>query len=379
MTIQTHLNREVYLKRLVDNPIWFNRNDSLNRNFFSVREMPVQFEHPNQPGRFDYYPDRKVLINMSTGKAISLVRDNFLVVEHNQAFELGVHLFEMLFGVKPSIHKEYLSLSTTDYLVDFISESCRFELDIDGYRYINRRRSLVESENLTQPDYIESFSATALTEGVPHINPAFKDEYRPFLRVTNFLRGNNSFYIEIGFYRSRCTNGMLLGMRSQTSFKHSYYTDSFLDIKKKALDFFHEHNRKMFGTMDRVWKLLTIPIPVDRMHLVCFDIYQDELMKKSHEERLYLQQTIKDLSEAYAKEIGENMNAALNVATDIAKRWETGKSSQNKIQRRAALFLHRYTTKSFRVDAYLKSIADIEQHVMTAKRREDNDIIDEAF
>ena len=362
---------------MIFNPIVFNAGSMSQRSFFRVKETAVLFEDPLMVGMMKGYPNRKVIINLDRNEGISIVRDNFLVVEHSRAFELGRELFELLFGATPQVHKEWMSSSTTDYSVDFISESCKFVLDRSGYRYSGLPRRRADLSFAELPDYIEEFNAPlALRRSAP-IRTDFVDEYRPFLRVSNYLRDNNSMEIEIGFYRSRCTNGMLLGMRSKTVFRQSYFVRNFNEIRFNAIEFFETHNRRMFKSMERVWRLLTIPVSADQLHLIAYDIYEEELTRKSIEDRQYLRVVIKDLAKAYVNEIGENLNAALNVATDLSKRLETGRSTQNKLQRRAAQWMHKVTYKSFNLEQYLKGLDGIEDRVMNERFFQEEDVLEQ--
>jgi hypothetical protein len=364
---------------MINNPIFISKAPLEFSNFFKVKETPAQFSDPQNQQLMRYYKDRKIIVNLTTNEGISIVRDNFLVVEHKDAFELGVYIFEMLFGVKPQIFKEYLSNSTTDYFVDLISDDSRFVLDSTGFHYATLRRSSDIDRHMEPAYTIREFRPEGVLVNSPWIVPKFKDTYRPFIRVSNFLRDNNSLYIELGFYRDRCTNGMLLGMRSKSIFKQSYFVSHFEIIKRNAIEYFEIHNQRMYGSMERLWKLLSIPVSRENMRLISFDIYSEELKKKGIEEREYLQQLISDLADAYIIEIGENMNAALNVATDLSKRLESGRGNQSNLQRRASMWMQKMTAKSFRVDKYIQEIQNAELDVMNARTIKEEEIIDDEF
>jgi cell division protein ZapA (FtsZ GTPase activity inhibitor) len=364
---------------MINNPIFISKAPVELRYFFKVRETPVLFTDPQNHQLMCYYKDRKVIVNLSTNNGISIVRDNFLLVEHKDAYELGVAIFERLFGVTPQVHKEFLNQNTTDYVVDLISEDTTFILDGNGFQYESIRRD--DSYNyLAEPPYTRrDFSASNSLVGAPWIVPKFQDKYRPFIRVSNYLRDNNSLHIELGFYRDRCTNGMLLGQRSRSIFKQSYFVPHFEIIKRNAFEYFENHNQKMYGSMERLWKLLSMPVSRENMRLIAFDIYGEELRKKGIEEREYLQHLISDLVNAYTDEIGENMNAALNVATDLSKRLETGRGSQSNLQRRASMWMQRVTSRSFRIEKYLYDLQDVEESVMNAKSQKEEEFIDDEF
>ena len=95
-----------------------------NSNFFEISERPVRFEDPFQKNNFSYYPHKKVVINNNDREGISIVRSEFLTIKHEDAFDLGVQLFEMMFGITPQVHRETLNPKGTDYSVDLISENC---------------------------------------------------------------------------------------------------------------------------------------------------------------------------------------------------------------------------------------------------------------
>jgi hypothetical protein len=362
---------------MIYNPLIFKASPRQERMFFNVHETPVKYDDPEQEGVMRYYPNRKVIINLNLNEGISLVRSNFLAVEHGDAFQLGQQLFEMLFGVTPQVHKEWMSPSTTDYYVDLISESSRFVLDYNGFRYSSAQKRGVDIDLMSMPPHLVEFDAPPAWRRPQWIKRDFKDAYRPFLRVSNYLRDNNSMVIEMGFYRDRCTNGMLLGMRSKTIFKQSYVVNSFEQITQNAFQFFEKHNKYMFNSMERLWKLLVMPISIDDMHLITYDIYEEEMSRKSFGERQHLRRVIKDLVKGYSDEIGENMNAALNVATDLSKRLETGRSSQSRMQRRAAHWMHKVTSGSFKMESYLRSLAGIEERVLMARLEQEDEFMED--
>jgi hypothetical protein len=93
----------------------FNQNYYGQSAFFKVTETPVIYEDPFTK-LFKEYPDKKIIINETTREAISIVGSNFLPVTHENAFQLGVEIFEILFGITPEIHKEEINNRT--YLND---------------------------------------------------------------------------------------------------------------------------------------------------------------------------------------------------------------------------------------------------------------------
>jgi hypothetical protein len=334
----------------------------VNTHFFDICETPVRYEDPLDKKVFKYYPDKKIIINDNLNEAISIVGSSFFPVKHEHAFDLGVTIFEMMFGVTPQIHKEAINSRTTDYSVDLISEKCKIVFDSQGYRYIGSsedkiaRSSNSEVNTLDRPNRQLNFIAEN-----------FYDEYYPFIRVSNYLREGNSFYIELGYYRYRCSNGMMLGRKTKMTFKHSYRVSSFEQIKEAAIEQFLRYKKNFMNMAEKLWRLLSIHIPKAQIRLVSFDIFEKELIRKSIAERKRLQLALNDLIDKYVKEIGENLNAALNVATEFSKLIEGTRVSQSTIQNLSTIWINRVTKKTFNIETYLREINNIEEQVLNAK------------
>ena len=335
--------------------------------FFNIEETPVLYEDPIKKGSYRNYPDKKIIINNNLNEGISIVKNGFLSVRHEEAYNLGITIFEMLFGVTPQIHKESLNARTTDYNVDLISEKCKIVFDSRGYRYVNgganENKSLMETN---RRDDNRNINETPLRNR-EIIAENFYDEYFPFIRVSNYLRDGNSFYIEMGYYRYRCSNGMMLGRKTKMTFKHSYYVSDFKKIKEAAIDQFLRYKKSFLNMAEKLWRLLSIHVPKAQMRLVSFDIFEKELIKKSVSERKRLQIVLNDLIDKYVKEIGENLNAALNVATEFSKLLEGNRVSQSTIQNLSTIWINRVTKKTFNIETYLNEINDIEERVLNAK------------
>lgn len=335
--------------------------------YFNIEETPVLYEDPIKKGNYRNYPDKKIIINNNINKGISIVKNGFLSVRHEEAYNLGLTIFEMLFGITPQIHKESLNSRTTDYNVDLISEKCKIVFDSRGYRYVNGRanenNSLMETN---RRDDNRNINETPLRNR-EIIAENFYDEYFPFIRVSNYLRDGNSFYIEMGYYRYRCSNGLMLGRKTKTTFKHSYYVSDFQKIKEAAIDQFLRYKKSFLNMAEKLWRLLSIHVPKAQMRLVSFDIFEKELIKKSVSERKRLQIVLNDLIDKYVIEIGENLNAALNVATEFSKILEGNRVSKSTIQNLSTIWINRVTKKTFNIETYLNEINDIEERVLNAK------------
>ena len=339
-----------------------------NNYFFYIEETPVLYQDPLESRNYRRYPDKKIILNKSLNEGISIVANSFLPVRHEEAFNLGVNIFEMLFGVTPQIHKQKINANSTDYNVDFISEKCKIVFDSTGYRFIG--------ENGHKGISTEIFNRSTLnlpTGSTNYIAEKFYDEYYPFIRVSNYLREGNSFFIELGYYRYRCSNGMMLGRKTKMTFKHSYRVGSFRQIKESAIEQFLRYKERFMDMAAKLWRLLSIHVPKAQMRLVSFDIFEKELIKKSIAERKRLQGMLSDLIDKYVLEIGENLNAAINVATEFSKLLEGTRVSQSTIQNLTTIWISRATKKTFNIDTYLKEIINIEEKVLNAKEVEEEE------
>jgi len=334
----------------------------LNGNFFGVDETEVLYQDRNTGKQLNTFPNKKVLINRASGFGISIVKNNFLAVHHQDAFNLGKTLFEMMFGISPDIHKESINSKQTDYSVDFISEKCKIQFTQFGYRYLNPND---RDFRLASEDNMQGISNNGGMQSLSYIASNFKDEYHPFLRVSNYLREGNSFYIEMGYYRYRCSNGLMLGRKTQTTFRHSYYVPSFKLIQAAAMEQFLRHKHSFMYMAENLWKLLRVYVPKAKMRLISFDIFEKELLKKSLDERLRLQVVLNELIDKYVFEIGENLNAALNVATDFSKQLEGQKVSQSQIQNLASTWVARVTRNSFVIEKYWADLNGIEDRILS--------------
>jgi len=322
--------------------------------FFNVKESPVLFEYPFN-GSIQSYDGKKVLINDDIQRAISIVPDNFYAVPNSDAFNLGVKIFEILFDVTPHVHKEYGNSNGTEYCVDLVSKDLKIIFNNNGYYFQNGRSDIASNSNRTNRN-----SNT-------FINENFHDEYHPFVRVHNSLRSYRSFYIEMGYYRYACSNGMLLGRKTKITYKHSYISTSFDSIRRSAIEHFHVNKFNMTEFAEKLWGLLSTPISREKMPKVSFDIFEKVLIKVDVIKREKLQEDLSSLVTKYVIEIGENLNAALNVATDFAKLLEGNEIPQSSLQNLPVIWLNKVSKKDFSIEKYLDQIAGIEIQVMTAK------------
>lgn len=331
-------------------------------HFFSLAEAPVRYEYPIS-GNFDFYHGKKVIINKDRNEPISIVPSNFYAMPNIHAFDLGVEIFELMFGATPSVHKEYTKSNKTEYAVDLVSKDVKIVFKNQGFQilgYNSQSERNSEFHNLSN-------------SRIEFISKEFHDEYHPFIRVANALHSRSSFYIEMGYYRYACSNGMLLGRKTKMTFKHSYMFTDFSTIRKSALDYFRINQADIFSFAEKLWKLLSTYIPRAEMRKVSFDLFEKEIIKKDVEERQNLQVILSDLVNKYVQEIGENLNAALNIATDFSKYLEKSGVPKSSLQSIPVSWMNRVVKKEFNIQSYLENLSEIEIKVMNTKVKQTNE------
>lgn len=307
--------------------------------FFNVHTTPVLYDDRTGRNNIVAFPSKKVIVDASEHKGISIVRKNFYVVSHEEAMQLGCRIFQEIFGVLPSIHQQHLNGTKTDYTVDLVSDECKIVINREGYHYHNpyrddHRVDLFQSERVLPMNDVR----------IPNY---FKDVYHPFIRVSNFLRDGVSMVIQMGYYRARCSNGMLFDLSLPLRFSHSYFVNTFAKIELDALRYFKLNQRYMFTMAEQLWKLMYLSVRRDIMGVITYDMFHAQLDALPNAKQKKLLMELDRLVEKYSVELGENMNAAINVATDFSKLLGKRQTSTSEVQRIAGEWMHRVTNERF--------------------------------
>lgn len=352
----------------MNSPLTFNSTRRDLNNVFPVLETNVLYSDPESHS-IKTYPEKKILINANSNEVLSVVRNNFSPINHEEAYLLGVSIFKNVFGVTPEVHRENTNRKKTDYFVDLVSERCKIIIDAQGYRYTNG-----EDNNIIQPESNVN-NVLESRERERTFDPNFQDVYHPFVRVSNFLKDGSSFYIELGYYRYRCSNGLMLGRRTKMTFKHSYSNTSFTELAIAAHIHFHGQKSRFMNAAEKIWILLNIYVSKDAIRSISFDIFEKTLLGKSQEERKKLRDQLYALTDFYISEIGFNLNAALNVATDFSKLLCSNSegSSLSILQNYATSWMNRVSSKRFNLSKYLNEIKGKEEYILNAKDKKSDD------
>ncbi|MFM7309854.1 MAG: hypothetical protein ACKOZY_04545 [Flavobacteriales bacterium] len=333
--------------------------------FFPVSEQNVFVGDSVQHAQ--RWREHKALFNADLNEPIALVSKRFHVFTHEQAHQLGERIFKQLFAHQPVINKQSLSSDTTDYLVEFVHDGVYIEFSASGYRFHGGDdRMHMEMGDRLMHRQSESLLGHR-NERVPSTNVIatnFIDRYHPFIRVNNHLAGGKSFTIELGYYRARCCNGLLYGSRNAMTFRRSYLSTAFPSVEADALFYFSHRRIQFMGLASQLYKLLLIPCPADQLHLIALDIYRGYFQRWNRRQCQDYRDVLIRLADKYRQEIGCNVNAALNVATEFAQYLCHSRYMAMKLQRDCSEWLMKKNRTGYHFSRYLQHMADIEEELV---------------
>jgi hypothetical protein len=333
--------------------------------FFPVTTKSVLFDDATKPGFKKIFRGKKIIANAQTGDGLSIVSDKHLAVSHREAYHLGRNIFHLLFKCNPDIYKEDLNKSTTDYCVDLVNEQCKIRMTSSGIEYQSPSEDRLEVEQLAQD--INMLDVPAV--GAPFVKKDFTDEYYPFIRVTNYLRGNQLFVIEVGYYRWKCSNGLMFGRRTDSTFEHSYLCPGLDYIGVMAENHFRQYNRDFLQKAVELWNLLKTPVQKTDMKLLVLQLFEEDLFRLKLVERTSVMNQLNVLVDKYSEEIGENANAMVNVATDLLKLLHRVRISPSYLQAAVGEWMSRIPNIALPTDTERAELLLMEQQLLHEEKR----------
>lgn len=291
------------------------------------------------------------LVNQFTQEGISIVDANFTVIEHAEALKLGMDIFQHTFGKLPQIHRLSSSMNGTEFSVDLIHPACKYVLNRHGvYSTFSEARIGYDTPFLR--DTSENIRMNRRDE--PVFNKEISDEYFPFVRVSNYLKKNRSFTIEMGYYRYKCSNGMLMGKRTRYTFRSSYANTSLLRIHEGAFHYFRNIKQRLIKPLETMWNLLQTPLAYDQLHLPAVQMFYDDLKREPYEKRLAAINYMMHLRSRYVAEIGLNFNAAMNIATDLSHHIYGDTFALNRSQSITGAWMSYFKSKNFNPTRFIQ-------------------------
>jgi hypothetical protein len=336
--------------------------------FFPVVTRSVLYDDINVPGNKKVMPGKKIIVNAHTGEGLSIVPEAQLAVPHMDAYNLGVHIFQLLFGCSPIVYKERTNSNQTDYSVDLVNEQCKIMLTENGVRIglpLSQHEHRVLHEDAVENDYEINRPFPVL----PEHRPTFYDEYYPFVRVSNYLRAQASFEIEVGYYRWKCSNGLMFGRKTESTFEHSYICPGIGYITLMAENHFHRYDRHFLTNAIELWSLLKTYVPKTDMKLLVMQLFEEDLYRLKLAERLSVMNQLNILVEKYVLEIGENANAMINVATDLLKLLPCNRVSPSYLQAAVGEWMKRIPRIATPNDIQRGQLLLMEQELLHEEKR----------
>ena len=310
-----------------------NRIDDL---LFPVEEHPVFASIPDPNGeRRVAIPDKKAIVNRTTGRVVGVVSRSYRLVSNTQALDWARDCCRHVF---PASSEAEWEVKAADGPVT--GGHCAIDL----------------KHNSTALDFT--------------LTPA-KDRpeaFGPFIRVINSYNALRALSFAIGFHRKVCKNGLILP-QTVISFR---FTHSRRDIGERIeFNIAHEKLVTLKASLGGyVEALHACNVPADQFGPFVKAVLQiTELRPKASlreiEQRQELESHLLELHERYVDELGWNAYAVFNVVTEFATRpiathWTRREchSYQRLVGQWTADFYHQAKQPGFTLTGHLKSLAN---------------------
>lgn len=305
---------------------------------FPVKEHPVFASVDDATGeRRLPVPEKKAIVNSESHCVLGIVSRGYRLVSNREALDLAHKCCRTVF---PETKQGEWEVEATD------------APGTGGHCYIH----LVH--NSTALDF--SFVPT-------HERP---DVFGPFICVTNSYNGSRALAFDIGFYRKVCTNGLILP-ESIIRFKFTHQRREIgetieFEVARERLAKFKTSFGRYLGTLREC--------PISRgqfVPLICGVLLrrQAEPLKpntREAEEWAALNAHLRQLSDRYARELGENAYAAFNAITEFASHPPANRRvrrDRHSLQRLAGAWVNSFSQQcrqpGFNVDAYIGELTKL--------------------
>lgn len=259
---------------------------------------------------------KHVLINGNTYKPISVVSDIYEIIKNEEAFEYGKKCLKELFDLKESEKIEIYNINASSNF-----SFCHIDL-------ISRNNSL---------------------------SIMIKDEYLPFIRITNSYNSMFKLSFRIGIYRIRCSNGSIFEDESiKIDFDHIKGAKKQINLGLKKEDL-----QNILNKFDSdIHCLINAKIPLEYYFpIFCkglnlnFDLNSKNEKKKNLEiEKLNITSSFfKDKFKKYKDETNNDCYTLYNVMTEAAT---------YGIDRKVS-FVNRVNRNQMRVGSWLNSFTEL--------------------
>jgi hypothetical protein len=243
---------------------------------------------PSGRGRLPI-PEKKALVNRNVGRVLGVVSREYHVVTNRQALDWAYRCCETVF---PTTKAAEWDVSATD--APSTGGHCRIDL-------------------------VHRSAALNFDEVRPGRRP---DAFGPFIRVTNSYNGRLALVFDIGFHRKVCKNGWI-APDTIITFKFSHqHSDVGSGIR---FDVAHDRLQKLQARLgDYFAAVRECHIPATAFEILLLDVLllrPPKSLEPDARETVEwdaLRHYVRELTDSYAGELGENAYAVLNAITDFA-------------------------------------------------------------
>lgn len=308
--------------------------DDYNDLLFPVRTVPVFAElRQDDPSSLRPVPGQKAIVDCTNDRVISVVSSEYQLVTNREALDYAHECCKALFPEVPA----------TSWRV--------------------RQAHAPKSRGHCHMDVMHASAEFGFEWKVSGQDP---EHFAPFVRVTNSYNRTRRLGFNIGFLRMICENGMILPSTSiRFSFNHNtrrigdrirfeVSKKPYQSLRNDFLDFLRPLRRCAIGpAYFRPIALLALAVRAPRKPSDKEKNAWDSFIGK-----------VDSLGRTYAKEVGENAYALLNVVSDIASRpTEAGllRREQHSLQRAAGAWLPSFSKncaeESFDPEGYIQELA----------------------
>lgn len=315
------------------------RLNHLEDILFPVELRPVfAFVGCSREQRRVRIPGKRAVVNMANHRAVGVVSSGYRLVTNREAVD----------AARQCCREVFPETQPSEWQVNAVDAP-----STGGYCHI---------------DLVHNTSALDFEYLLVGERPDVPEVFGPFIRVTNSYNGQRALAFSIGFFRKICKNGMV----GSEVIIHFRFNHSRSDLGE-GIKFQVEYDRlsKMKNSFLECFQALR-DCPVSRPHFE--SLIQGVLLLKGPKELkpetreaaewLGLQQHLKDLSERYARDQGENAYAVLNGITEFASHPPENqhvRRDKHSFQRLAGEWVTTFTKQcrqpSFSIDAYLEELA----------------------
>jgi hypothetical protein len=296
---------------------------------FPIQVSDVYYKHLGQPDKLQD-PDHKAIIRGDSGEVLGMVGSKYEVITHSEAYRLGRSLFKEVFGSRPTVFKVDMNNKGSYCHVDLLNPKER--ISIKG---IQKAR-----------DYKSSIN----------------EEYYPFIRISNSYNHTFALRYNLGFYRWKCANGLLMGAGTLGDIVISH--DRPLEESEwYVMDAAEEFAKQINEFDEYVRRAGSIHIPKELLEVVTMDMLDRRYGLDQKPKLLKMSEVLRGTVPAYAAELGESALAAINIATDYIKTVENTQTV-NSLQSRAMDWGMKVTGENFNMASYLNELRTYKERVI---------------